>query len=190
MSDNGADQSTNFTKALYGHNQNAFDFKGRQDIPLRAGKNLNFEGGHRLPFMWRWPGGFGPRLVEDHVVSYVDVYRTLAEIIGASPKCNEGPDSRSLVPILTGTGEIRGTKAILTHAVYDGKVALRRGRWKWIPEIKALYDMENDISEKYNKFEKDWGKSLAGKMDEELKLWLARLEKRETRTQNGSLDIC
>ena len=86
MSDNGADQSRNFTRDLYGHDQNAFDFKGRKSIQLRSGKNLNFEGGHRLPFMWRWPAGFKPRLDEENVVSYVDVYRTLAEIIGASPK--------------------------------------------------------------------------------------------------------
>ena len=190
MSDNGADQSTNFTATLYDHNQNAFDFKGQKDIPLRAGKNLNFEGGHRLPFMWRWPERFSPRLVEDEVVSYVDVYRTLADIIGATPTCYEGPDSRSLVPVLTGTGPIEGNQAILTHAVYDGKVALRRNRWKWIPEIKALYDMEYDISENNNKYEHEWGRILAQKLDVELKTWLTRLEKREIRTENGSLNIC
>ena len=32
MSDNGADQSTNFTSAIYGHSQNALDFKGRKNI--------------------------------------------------------------------------------------------------------------------------------------------------------------
>ena len=190
MSDNGADQSTNFTAALYDHNQNAFDFKGQKDIPLKFGKNLNFEGGHRLPFMWRWPGRLSPRLVEDEVVSYVDVYRTLADIIGAVPKCYEGPDSRSLLPVLTGAGKIEGNQAILTHAVYDGKVALRRSRWKWIPEINALYDMENDISENHNKVEKEWGRTLAQRLDTELTAWLARLEKRELRTNYGSLNIC
>ena len=90
MSDNGADQSTNFTRALYGHSQNALDFKGRKDVQLRSGKNINFEGGHRLPFMWRLPNKIVRKTVEDQVVSYVDVYRTLAELIGARPSCNEG----------------------------------------------------------------------------------------------------
>ena len=94
------------------------------------------------------------------------------------------------MPILTGTGEIAGNKAILTHALYEGQVAFRRGRWKWIPGINALYDMENDISETYNKTEQDWGKVLAEKMDLDLKMWLERLEKREARTENGSLGIC
>ena len=128
--------------------------------------------------------------MQDHVVSYVDVYRTLAEIINVTPKCYEGPDSRSLLPILEGEGELMGNKAILTHAVYDGKVAIRRGRWKWIPEIKALYDMEWDISERENKFEHDWGKRLAARMDDDLNRWLDEIEEREKRTDYGALKIC
>ena len=190
MSDNGADQSTNFTTALYDHNQNAFDFKDQTDIPLRAGKSLNFEGGHRLPFMWRWPGKLSPRLIEDEIVSYVDVYRTLADIIGAAPKCYEGPDSRSLLPVLTGAGKIEGNQAILTHALYEGQVALRRGQWKWIRDIKALYDMEKDIQENHNKFYTKWGRSIAERLDNQLTTWLARLEEREIRTKHGSLKTC
>jgi arylsulfatase A len=107
MSDNGADQSRNFTSKMYGHDQNSITFKG-EHITLRNGKNHPFEGGHRLPFMWRFPKMFPPQVNEDSVVSYVDVYRTLAELIGYTPKCNEGPDSRSLVQVLKGDNHFNG----------------------------------------------------------------------------------
>lgn len=72
------------------------------------------------------------------------------------------------------------------------KVALRRGQWKWIPEIPALYDLESDLEEKFNKMEleKEWPKTLAARMDKELRDWLARIESRDTRSKNGTLFVC
>ena len=107
MSDNGADQSRNFAKNMYGHDQNSIDFKG-EHISLRKGKNNPFEGGHRLPFMWRFPKMFPSQVNENSVVSYVDVYRTLADLIGYTPECNEGPDSRSLMSVLKGNKSFDG----------------------------------------------------------------------------------
>jgi arylsulfatase A len=107
MSDNGADQSTNFTSSVYGHDQNSITFKGKH-YSLRDGKNKQFEGGHRLPFIWRFPKMFPPQVNENSIVSYVDVYRTLADVIGYTPKCNEGPDSRSLVSVLKGNAHFNG----------------------------------------------------------------------------------
>ena len=72
------------------------------------------------------------------------------------------------------------------------EVALRRGQWKWIPEIPALYDLESDLEERFNKMEleKEWPKTLAARMDEELRDWLARIEARDTRSKNGTLFVC
>ena len=71
-----------------------------KSIRLRGQKNLNYEAGHRVPFLWRWPKMWQPKVIEDPQipVSYVDIYRTLADIIGAKLPCNEAPD-RS-VPIV------------------------------------------------------------------------------------------
>ena len=79
MSDNGA--GTNYepvNEALYGHTQNAIDLTGEhglQNVRFKGGKGTNWEGGHRMPFMWWYPKGFPARTIEDKIVSYVDVYR-------------------------------------------------------------------------------------------------------------------
>ena len=74
MSDNGADHSSEFNRILYNHTQNAIDLGG-EHWQLKGFKNYNWEGGHRLPFMWWYPKQFPAKTVEDKVVSYVDVFR-------------------------------------------------------------------------------------------------------------------
>ena len=51
------------------------------------------EGGHRLPMIWHWPKGIQPGLNDQSTVSYIDVFATLADLIGVKLKCNEAPDS-------------------------------------------------------------------------------------------------
>ena len=91
---------------MHGHYQNAMDLDG-SNFKLRSGKNSPYEGGHRLPFLWRYPKMFKePKVIKDSIVSYVDLYRTLAEIIGDKDlACNEAPDSRSLVEVLKGESQ-------------------------------------------------------------------------------------
>ena len=82
MSDNGADQSTEYSYLRYGHMQNALDWGEKKSIHLRGTKNLFYEGGHRNSFMWRWPRKWSPKTVNEIPVSYIDVYATLADVIG------------------------------------------------------------------------------------------------------------
>ena len=70
--------------------------------------------------LWRFPKLVPePRVIDDQIVSYIDIYRTLAEIIGDTDlRCGEAPDSRSLVKVLNGTGKVSGP--IVHHSVFQG----------------------------------------------------------------------
>ena len=98
LSDNGAD---GYFKGLYGmtgHHQNSLDFNGRHR-KLMHGKESLSEGGHRLPMIWRWPKKFEVGQNSENTVSYIDVYRTLADIVSIDLKCNQAPDeSKKIKP--------------------------------------------------------------------------------------------
>jgi len=190
MSDNGADGSNKMNRDLFGHIQNAIDLNGEPTV-LRGQKNWNWEGGHRLPFMWWLPKHFAPKTVEDKVVSYVDVYRTLTDLAGYNPSCNEAPDSRSLLPLLKSeSDEIEGQPWILTHSPYGGTVAFRLSRWKLIPEIEEFYDIRNDPKEEHNLFEDPSAQEKIAEMQKWLGDVLKNIDLREKRQNFGQLNIC
>ncbi|MBM3855957.1 MAG: arylsulfatase, partial [Verrucomicrobia bacterium] len=66
--------------------------------PLRGYKASMYEGGHRVPFIVRWPGVVRPGSVCDQLVHQADVIATLADILGSSLPANAGEDSFSLLP--------------------------------------------------------------------------------------------
>lgn len=129
--------------------------------PLRGYKASVFEGGHRVPFIVRWPGTVKPGSVCDQLVHQADVMATLADILGAKMPANAGEDSVSLLPLFEG-----GNTPVREHAVScasAGIPGLRQGTWKYIPEpdpdaVKAggavplvqLYDLAADIGEETN----------------------------------------
>jgi len=98
--------------------------------PLRGGKFQSFEGGTRVPFIVRWPGHAEAGTTSEALLSQVDLFATLADLAGAVPSAEAGPDSKPLPSVLLGKDE-QGR----THLVQQGvsKLALRRGSWKYIP---------------------------------------------------------
>ena len=50
--------------------------------PLRGLKRDVFEGGHRVPFLVRWPGVIEAGTVVDALVGQVDLMATFASILG------------------------------------------------------------------------------------------------------------
>ena len=77
--------------------------------------------------LWRYPKLFKkPRTDHDAHVSFLDVFKTLADLIGDfNLPCNEAPDSRSMLPILTGEGTAEERAVFhgphLQHSVFQGK---------------------------------------------------------------------
>jgi len=190
LSDNGADGSNKINHRLFGHIQNAIDLDGEQKV-LRGMKNSNYEGGHRLPFFWWFPKQFKPKTVQDQPVSYVDIYRTFADIIGYAAPCNEAPDSRSLRSILTGeSDEIEGHKWILTHSPKGGTVAFRHKQWKLIPDLKEFYNIKSDPEEKNNLFNEAWAQKMIASFQNWLTQILTKIDKREIKQNFGQKKIC
>ena len=117
--------------------------------PLRESKRSIYEGGHRVPFIARWPGKVKPSSVNDHTVCLNDLMATAAEVTGAKLPDNAGEDSVSLIPELLGTSK-NGTREATIHQSSSADLALRRGPWKLIFKkdgSRELYNLEADLSE-------------------------------------------
>jgi arylsulfatase A-like enzyme len=89
-----------------------------------------WEGGHRVPFVARWPGVIERGSACREVISLVDFMATAAEIAGVTLPDNAGEDSVSLVDLFKGEPwDRRGREAVVCHSI-SGLFALRRGPWK------------------------------------------------------------
>ena len=138
----------------------------------RGYKSDIWDGGHRLPFLVRWPGTVKPGSACDQRVGLFDLFATVAEITGQKIPDTEGEDSVSLLPALKGGTIDESIREALVHHSENGMFALRKGRWKLcrcpgsggrgfndiddekarargLPEIQ-LYDMVADPGEKQN----------------------------------------
>ncbi len=123
--------------------------------PLRGYKRDVHEGGHRVPFVVRWPGVVKAGTVCDQLVHHADVLATLADVLGATLPANAGEDSFSFLSLLRG-----GTAPIRPHAVScaaSGMPGVRSGQWKLIYPATAaagagfeLYDLAADLGETRN----------------------------------------
>ncbi len=117
--------------------------------PLRESKRSIYEGGHRVPFVARWPGKVKTGTVNKHPICLNDLLATAAEIVGAKVPDNAGEDSVSLVPELLGTTPNSPREGTI-HQSMSGDLALRQGPWKMIffkNGKRELYNLQADLSE-------------------------------------------
>lgn len=123
--------------------------EGRRYAPLRESKRSIYEGGHRVPFVARWPGRVKAGSTWHHPVCLNDLMATAAEISGATLPANAGEDSVSILPALLGqTAE--PTRAGTIHQSMSADLALRQGPWKMIFKkdgTRELYNLASDLSE-------------------------------------------
>lgn len=123
--------------------------------PLRGYKTSVYEGGHREPFLVRWPGVVTPGAVCKQLVHQADVLATLAEILGEKLPGTAGEDSFSFAPLLKGQNAPTRTNAISCAA--SGVPGVRSGPWKLIlqadPKAKTdveLFNLDDDLGETKN----------------------------------------
>jgi arylsulfatase A len=117
--------------------------------PLRGYKSSAFEGGHREPFIVRWPAKVAAGSTCDQLVHHADLIATLAEIWGTTLPPEAGEDSFSFVPLLKGSKQPTREHAVSCAAA--GTPSLRLGQWKYIAAQPAqLYDLANDLGETKN----------------------------------------
>lgn len=144
----------------FGHQSNAGWRGTKADI---------FEGGHRVPFLVRWPARIKAGRVSDALVELTDVYATVAEITGQTAKGDSGMDSFSFLPVLE--GKEKGARPFAVHHSSRGLFALRQGGWKFVEgrgsggftrpntlPVKdgdptgQLYDLGDDLREQKNRW--------------------------------------
>lgn len=117
--------------------------------PLRGYKSSVYEGGHREPFIVRWPGKVTAASTCDQLVHQADLIATLADIWGTALPPEAGEDSFSFLPLLKGASKPTRPHAISCAAV--GTPGLRIGNWKYIATQPAeLYDLATDVGETKN----------------------------------------
>lgn len=118
-SDNGA-HWTPQDKEKFAHRPNAA-WKGQKaDIA---------DGGHRVPFLARWPGVIKAGSVANDLHCLTDMMATVAEMMGARLPEGAGEDSYSLLPALQGK---RGTRDTIVHHSVEGLFAIRQKEWKLV----------------------------------------------------------
>ena len=157
-SDNGSDWKPEDLKAFPKHQAN-YIFKGE--------KSDFWDGGHRVPFLVRWPKVVPKASVSKDLVCLTDFIATCAEIIGQKLGKNVGEDSFSMLPILKGKSSVKTTRKDLVHHSAFGMFSLRQGDWKFLDGKGSggwsaatdslqgqLYNMRVDPSEKINLFNK------------------------------------
>jgi arylsulfatase A-like enzyme len=100
--------------------------------PLRGLKRDVWEGGHRVPFVVRWPGKVAPGAVSDETISQVDLAATFASVIGYSLAPKEAIDSYNLMPMLRGGAYPKPLRKATVQNTKEDVFALRQGDWMFI----------------------------------------------------------
>lgn len=132
----------------------AGDAFATSNLPLRAGKGYQFEGGIREPFFIKVPGmGNGQKCKVP--VTGSDFYPTILELAGLPLKPEEHNDGVSLVPLLK--GETIAERPLIWHYPHYGNQGgepssiIRLGDWKLIHYYEdgheELYNLKTDIGE-------------------------------------------
>jgi arylsulfatase A len=122
-SDNGCSPRARFAELeTFGHDPSA-GYRGfKADI---------YEGGHRVPFLVRWPGQVEAGTRSDSLVCLTDLMGTLAEIIGSPLADSSAPDSVSFLSALK-QSEVTKERSSIVHHSINGSFAIREGKWKLI----------------------------------------------------------
>ncbi len=99
----------------------------------RGMKRDGWEGGHRVPFIIRWPGVFPKGLVSDQMINTTDIFATLASIVGYELKENDARDSYDMLPAMLGIqDEAESIRPWLLTQSFRGEFQIRQGLWKYL----------------------------------------------------------
>ena len=124
---------------------------------LRGYKGGLYEGGHRVPFIARWPGHVPAGKASNQLVCHVDLLATAASLMGQPLPKGAGPDSFDILPALLAETPAKPCRETLIHQAGGGALAIRKGDWKLIPNAgkkKAgpeLFNLAADLDEKTNR---------------------------------------
>ena len=96
---------------------------------FRGSKADLWDGGHRVPFVVRWPGHVAAGSTSDQLICLTDLFATTSDITGKTLPADSAEDSVSFLPALSGA-KIVSTRAGVIHHSISGHFAYRQGKWK------------------------------------------------------------
>lgn len=143
----------------------------RANATWRGQKADVWEGGHRVPFIVRWPGVVAAGTHSDETICLTDVLATVAAAVGHTLPHSAGEDSFSILPALLGRSSPGPLREATVHHSSDGTFAIRRGNWKLATKLGShgfsepheiepvasepqgqLYDLGDDPAEAHNRW--------------------------------------
>jgi arylsulfatase A len=141
--DNGTAAPANFEKLKSKGVDLRHNFKG-QKCQIQ-------EGGHRVPFVAKWPARIKAGSTCMQTICMNDFMATVADLLDVSLPENSAEDSTSILKLLTGeTTELPNHPSVVNHSL-GGQFAIRKGKWKLIPEPRVqLFDLDADPKENKN----------------------------------------
>ncbi len=162
-SDNGCSPAAKIDEMIAKGHHSSYIYRGHKaDI---------FEGGHRVPFIVKWPNRIEKNTLSNQTICTTDFMATCAEIINYTLSDNEAEDSFSLLPLFEQQPLNTLFREATVHHSINGSFAIRKGDWKLIlcpdsggwsfprPENKKaidslpkyqLYNLKTDPGEKEN----------------------------------------
>lgn len=159
---------------MEGQTQSVCDYGHHPSYHFRGIKADIFEGGHRVPFIAKWPKQIAAHTQSDEIICLNDFMATCADLLGYSLPQDAAEDSYSILPLLQGKKINAPLREATVHHSIQGLFAIRKGQWKLIEggssggwsapnnEEQAakkglasiqLYNLEKDISEQHNVFD-------------------------------------
>jgi arylsulfatase A-like enzyme len=143
---------------------------------LRGAKRDTWEGGHRVPFIARWPGNIPAGAVSGETTCHADLMATVAALLDAKLPDNAGEDSYNILPVLLGQKLDKPAREATVHHSGSGQLAIRKGDWvlidaptgddngrqgepAWFKNDRGyqahsspgeLYDLREDLAERRN----------------------------------------
>lgn len=123
-SDNGCSPAAKIDELTAKGHSPSFIFRGHKaDI---------FEGGHRVPFIVKWPSQIAPNSESNQTICTTDFMATVAEISNYKLKADEGEDSFSMLPLLKNSFTGNSFRDATVHHSINGSFAIRKGDFKLI----------------------------------------------------------
>jgi arylsulfatase A-like enzyme len=112
---------------------NELEEKGHMPSYVYRGHKADiYEGGHRVPFIIKWPAEIAGASSSDQTICTTDLIATLAEIVGYTLKDSEGEDSHSMLSFLRPDKTDKSKREAIVHHSINGSFAIRKDHWKLI----------------------------------------------------------
>jgi arylsulfatase A-like enzyme len=128
---------------------------------LRGTKGTLFEGGHRVPFIARWPAKIKAGSQSPALIAHLDMAATFAALTGVKLSADAAPDSFNVLPALLGEKTAQPLRPhFVAHNGGPGPLAIRQGPWKLIEPGRGatgsgsappqLFNLAEDLAEAKN----------------------------------------